>query len=288
MVVSSSTRRLGAFAAVFAVVVMVGFVSRRGSRERVACGPDFFAVGARCCPGPAADASGCLPAPACPPPLVMRAASCDAPDVRVRIPETTLEIGPSDWEAEGRVPPRTVHAGPFELDAFEATVGHMTPSRSSPDAARAASRLTWTDALAYCKNRGGRLPTEDEWIVAAAGPANRRYAWGDTGAVCRRAAWGLATGPCSSEGKGPDTVGAHPSGDTPTGLHDMAGNVAEWVAPSGPSAPNATSAASHLNVARGGSWQSALATELRTWERLELDPELPDPRVGVRCAFDVR
>jgi formylglycine-generating enzyme required for sulfatase activity len=55
----------------------------------------------------------------------------------------------------------------------------------------------------------------------------------------------------------------------------MAGNVAEWViSADGP-------------VARGGSWRSALATDLRTWARLELDPGAHDDRVGVRCAKDV-
>lgn len=281
LVVSPGSRRLGAFAAVFAVVVMVGLVARRGSRDHVSCGPDFYAVGARCCPGPGAAPSGCLPPPMCPHPLVGRATSCDAPDVRVRIPETELEVGPSDWEAEGRVVPRMVHAGPFDLDAFEATVAHLDANKSSLDGARAGSGMTRATASEYCKARGGRLPTEDEWIVAAAGPSGHRYPWGDTGAVCRRAAWGLAAGPCAIDGQGPDTVGAHPSGDTPSGLHDMAGNVAEWVAP-------ASGGGSGAGVARGGSWRSSLATELRTWDRLELDPAQGDPRVGVRCAYDVR
>jgi formylglycine-generating enzyme required for sulfatase activity len=69
-------------------------------------------------------------------------------------------------------------------------------------------------------------------------------------------------------------VGAHPDGKTPQGVEDMAGNVAEWsVAPRGP-------------VVHGGSWQSALATELRTWAELEIDPAAHDPRLGVRCASD--
>jgi len=91
------------------------------------------------------------------------------------------------------------------------------------------------DAMAYCRTRGGRLPTEDEWIVAAVSANNppRRYPWGDTGAVCRRAAWGLDTGPCAHGADGPDTVGAHPDGDTALGIHDMAGNVAEWVSVDG-------------------------------------------------------
>jgi formylglycine-generating enzyme required for sulfatase activity len=91
--------------------------------------------------------------------------------------------------------------------------------------------MTRREAERFCEAHGGRLPTEDEWIVAAVSAMNppRRYPWGDTGAVCRRAAWGLKDGPCARGTGGPDTVGAHPDGDSPLGLHDLAGNVAEWV-----------------------------------------------------------
>jgi formylglycine-generating enzyme len=251
----------------------------RSPRGHVSCDDGFYAVGARCCPGPLADSGRCLGSASCPPPLIMRGSGCDAPDDRVTIPEVTVQIGPSDWEAEGRVVARTVHAGPFQLDAFEATMGHIA-SRTPSDTARAANELTRAAAANYCQGHGGRLPTEDEWIIAAAGASGWRYPWGNTGAVCRRAAWGLASGPCASEGRGPDTVGAHASGDSPLGLHDMAGNVAEWVAPD-PSSPR-------TGVARGGSWRSALATELRTWSRLELDPDEKNIEVGVRCAYDPR
>lgn len=256
------------------VVVLLG-----GTSSHVACSPDFHPVGPRCCPGPAAQDLECLPSSSCPPPLVMRAGVCDAPDVKIIVPETTLQVGPSDWEAEGRVPPRTIHTGRFAMDAFEATVGHLAGPRVA-DAARAANGLTRQAASVYCAGRGGRLPTEDEWIVAASGPVGTRYPWGDTGAVCRRAAWGLSTGPCAWANGGPDTVGAHRAGDTPSGFHDIAGNVAEWVA--------ADSRSPSRGVARGGSWQASLATELRTWARLELDPVRSDPRVGVRCAYDLR
>jgi formylglycine-generating enzyme required for sulfatase activity len=186
-------------------------------------------------------------------------------------------LGPSDWEAEGRVTPRTVEAGPFWIDAFEATRAAVA-GRAVEDPLRAASGITRDEASAYCAKQGGRLPTEDEWLVAAGGVQGHRYPWGETGAVCRRAAFGLARGPCSSRGAGPDTVGAHADGDSPSGVHDLAGNVAEWVAPS-LTAPG-------LGVAKGGSWRSELAAELRVWARLELDPGARNDRVGVRCAYD--
>ncbi len=176
------------------VATLLAGVSRRGKDEQARCGAGFVARGARCL----FDSGGA--GGACPPPLAASPHGCDAPDVRVLVPEATLVLGPSDWEAEGRVAPRTVHAGPFRIDAFEVTRGrwaqatavHTPPATDSPvgrhvshvndvngtdassaaeipDAARAASGMTWGEAAAFCARAapGGRLPTEDEWIVAA-------------------------------------------------------------------------------------------------------------------------
>lgn len=236
---------------------------------------------ARCSDGFAANGARCLPiAERCPSPLAAiggeGARGCEAPETRVLVPATALTLGPSDWEAEGRVAPRSLSVAAFEIDAFELTVGKVD-ANARTDVARAASALTYEDAERLCRSRGGRLPTEDEWIAAAAGERASRYPWGDTGAVCRRAAWGLASGPCASSGTGPDTVGAHPSGSTPRGVHDLAGNVAEWVA-----SPTAAVAA-----VRGGSWRTALAPELRTWARREIAKTTRADDVGARCAYDL-
>ncbi len=259
------------------LVVAGAVVLRNRGAGGAECGPGFVSRGARCV----------VARDACPAPLVAASGACDVPNVRVTIPAQSLAIGPSDWEAEGLVAPRKLTVASFQLDAFEATRGALSKV-DDPDAAHvAASGLTRDEAAAYCASRSGRLPTDDEWIAAAsAGSASAarglaaRYPWGETGAVCRRAAWGLERGPCGSGADAPDTVGAHPDGDTPLALHDMAGNVAEWVAPD----PARTSS----GVARGGSWQTQLAADLRLWASLEIDPRAHDPRVGVRCAYDAR
>ncbi len=206
---------------------------------------------------------------------------CGAPDLRVAVPEVEFVVGPSDWEAEGRVVPRTVHTAPFLVDVFEATVGRAScPGCPLEDAsmygagdhARALGGLSLGEARRYCQARGGRLPTDDEWLALAAGRRPRRYPWGDTGAVCRRAAWGLVEGPCGEGAVGPDTVGSHPDGDSELGVHDAAGNVAERVEdPRG--------------RLRGGAYSTSLATELRTWSSRDVGPG-PRPEAGVRCAFD--
>lgn len=273
------------------------------------CGGGFFRRGPRCCPTPTplaelGDGMCAIGAPAkvpsCPEPLIVTTDGCDAPRTRVLVPATSVLIGPSDWEAEGRVQARTVRAGPFEIDRFEMTIGRAQCSTCPPkltrklggrDVGRAASHVTLDEARAVCAAHGGRLPTEDEWIVAAAGDRPRRYPWGDTGAVCRRAAWGLTRGPCGTGATGPDTVGSHPDGATPLGIHDLAGNVGEWVETATPCEAGTPTmppgASTCLGVVRGGSYQTDLATELRTWVRREVLSGTTEASIGFRCAYDV-
>jgi formylglycine-generating enzyme required for sulfatase activity len=251
-----------------AVVALALAIARREEGEGARCGSGFVVRGPRCA----------VEVGTCPAPLVSTLHGCDAPEVRIRFEGATVTVGPSDWEAEGRVQARSIHAGAFRIDAFEVTRGQWGDAPDG-DAVRAASGMTRDEAQAFCAARGGRLPTEDEWIVAAASAVNppRRYPWGETGAVCRRAAWGLERGPCARSGQGPDTVGAHADGDSPRGLHDVAGNVAEWVAAE-PARPD-------VGVLKGGSWRSDLATDLRIWARVELSPHARDPSAGLRCAY---
>ncbi len=265
---------LWALAAACAVVSVV--LVARARPQGAQCGPGFWPVGSRCCAGVSGDGKRCGPARTCPAPLVDAGDhDCVAPRVRVAVPDTTLVIGPSDWEAEGVVAPRTLHVKHFWLDAFELTVGDVEPD-VRVDRARAAGGLSRAHAEELCRARGGRLPTEDEWMVAASTAAGNRYPWGETGAVCRRAAWGLFVGPCGHRARGPDTVGAHPDGDNPLGLHDMAGNVAEWVTTDRP----------EEGVIKGGSYASELADALRAWDRDVVDPGTRDPSIGARCAYD--
>jgi formylglycine-generating enzyme len=299
-------------AAVVAGVVMivlaaVRVATRQGGRDgstssdAVPCGEGFFRRGTRCCPtaatphAPLAELCALGPPSSCPAPLVATPRGCDAPARGVvDVPATSVLIGPSDWEAEGRVRPRTVKTGPFAIDRFEVSIGHIRCSGcpisvaarlEGRDPGRAASEISLAEARAICTARGGRLPTEDEWIVAAAGERPRRYPWGDTGAVCRRAAWGLARGPCGNGATGPDTVGAHPDGATPLGIHDLAGNVAEWVE-TGACRQDDAVAADCVAVVRGGSFETDLATELRTWVRREVPASSREPSIGFRCAYE--
>jgi formylglycine-generating enzyme required for sulfatase activity/energy-coupling factor transporter ATP-binding protein EcfA2 len=88
--------------------------------------------------------------------------------------------------------------------------------------------ITWHDACAYCRWLGqatGKtisLPSEAEWEKAARGVQDKRaYPWGDAFDMLK----------CNSHELGlEDTtpVGVFPSGASPYGCLDMAGNVWEW------------------------------------------------------------
>jgi len=86
--------------------------------------------------------------------------------------------------------------------------------------------VTWNEANTYCQWIDRHLPSAAEWEVAASiAPATQRrylYPWGD------RFKTELAnTGANQIDAAQP--VGLyHPAGDSPFGVWDMAGNVAEW------------------------------------------------------------
>lgn len=90
--------------------------------------------------------------------------------------------------------------------------------------------VNWLDARAYADwlsrrtGRRYRLPSEAEWVRAARGGSATRYSWGDDMtprmANCRECQSGLAT-PTTSR------IGSFPANRM--GLHDMLGNVGEWM-----------------------------------------------------------
>ncbi|HEX2622413.1 MAG TPA: formylglycine-generating enzyme family protein, partial [Phototrophicaceae bacterium] len=80
--------------------------------------------------------------------------------------------------------------------------------------------VTWFEAEAYAKWRGGSLPTEAQWEFAARGTESLIYPWGNE--------WNLDNANVV-DSKGLMPAGSYPDGASWVGALDMAGSTMEWV-----------------------------------------------------------
>lgn len=153
------------------------------------------------------------------------------------------------------------------------------------------NNVSWKAAAEYCKWRGKRLPTEAEWENAARGPSSQTYPWGNDAPSSTLARY-FQTWTEEEKHKVMVPVQALPKGRSPYGLHNMAGNVKEWVDdwydreyyseqsdyanPRGP-------IGGEFKVVRGGSWRDLTGFIYSTF-RNNGNPQSRMDDYGFRCA----
>ncbi len=224
-----------------------------------------------------------------------------APLDTVGIPSGSFSRGSA--RAPDEQPIQSVQLSAFRIDrsevsisAFEAFI-QATNGDTSRRALRQSGRsdnhpvvaVTWSEADAYCRWRGGGLPTEAQWERAACGDNGGPYPWGTRGR--RSAQWSERSDPnavLKVETLPVDSDPNAPAG----GANHFAGNVWEWTAdwyhrstyveevrpdPAGPGT-------GQWRVIRGGSFAN-LPSYCTCSHREPAQPEQVRLTTGFRCAY---
>ena len=218
----------------------------------------------------AIDASVVVDAPV----IVAVDAAAPAPDASavtdgmIRIPAGDYEVGEDPGGAPMALARQRVTIDELWIDPVERTLADLqaalgeTIGGASGDAPELpARRVTWEQASAACAKLGKRLPTEQEWEIAA------RLAPVDAAsATLLRGKPGLVPSPkreCSS-----------------AGLCDVVGSVAEWTSTAGGATTKIVRGASYM-VAPTSGWHATFHA------RAEVKTKSVDDEVGFRCAYGV-
>ncbi len=219
----------------------------------------------------------------------------------------TSEAGRDDDEGPQR---RVRIAEPFAVGRFEVTFdewdacvaeggcdGYRPDDRGWGRGDRPVINVSWRHATAYAdwlSRKTGedyRLLSEAEWEYVARAGTSTRFSWGEDDPACERGAPnGAVFSAC--DGSGTQAVGF--SALNGFGIHDMHGNVWEWVedcyvenysgAPSDGSARIVSDCS--RRVLRGGSWYLN-PSGLRSALRVRVDPSNRSDDVGFRLARTV-
>jgi formylglycine-generating enzyme required for sulfatase activity/uncharacterized RDD family membrane protein YckC len=200
----------------------------------------------------------------------------DCPEMVV-IPAGSFLMGSNEVDSER--PIHAVNVRSFAMGKYEVTQGQWAAVMGNNPSKFAAcgvncpvESVSWNEAQQFIQKlnqltgKTYRLPSEAEWEYAARAGSSTRYWWGDV-ASRKYANYGQDKC-CGGYAEGQDRwvetapVGQFPA--NPFGMHDMHGNVAEWVedrfnntydgAPSDGSVWMTGNAPERGRITRGGDW----------------------------------
>ena len=169
-------------------------------------------------------------------------------DEMVFIPAGEVIIGTNEKTEDtygNEIDQQSVFVKSFYIDKYEVTngqymeflldTGHRKPKFWNNPNLNAQNQpvvgVNWEDAESYANWNGKRLPTDIEWEKAARGIDGRLYPWGNE----YNTSFGNFDDNGNMDGKSDGyalqtaSIGSYPKGVSPFGIHDMAGNVWEWV-----------------------------------------------------------
>lgn len=244
-----------------------------------------------------------------------RAAS--TPEGMVLIPEGKFQMGST--EKDGRMgftvgvdelPRQSVYLKAFYMDRYEVTAAQYrkfldATGRKPPGDPRFPEiypwaleggvpkefenhpviYVSWDDAKSFCEWAGRRLPNESEWEKAARGTDGRIWPWGNIFDPKKANVQEYQAG-------GTLPVGSFPKGQSPYGIYDMAGNVAEWTSDwyqAYPGSDLVRAAFGKNRIVKGGAYTLPGEPYARSASRsMAREPEKKHRSIGFRCAADVR
>ncbi len=204
---------------------------------------------------------------------------------KVPIPAGEFQMGTEAGTARER-PVHTVWVDAFFIGRYEISnkeyetfqPRHRRSQLSTCDECP-VTLVTWHEAEAFCRHRGGRLPTEAEWEKAARGPNGFAYGFGKQPDVSK-----------ANFGKGfqNGTVPVDTYAPNGYGLYQMSGNIWEWVRdwfgpyPEGNAKNPKGPPTGEQKIVRGGSWHNS-DYYVHAGMRFKLDPNVPLNSLGFRC-----
>jgi len=203
------------------------------------------------------------------------------PEDMVYIPAGDFIMGdPSDSRT---LKGKTLHTEAFLIDRYETSRGKYASFKSdySFDPSKKdfpVANIDYASAEAYCRFKGGRLPTEVEWEKSARGVDDRKWPWRNFYQHPNNGFSGFL----------PEPVDKRSEWISPYGIYGMGHNVWEWTSDDYSYPGQAHAERGKFKVIRGGLTQTHTTIKFtpvffRNW----MEPTASHPFLGFRCARSI-